>query len=76
MEPKSSPYLDQTHAGAYLGLSPRTLERFRIQGRGPTFLKLGRRVLYARDDLESWAATKRRRSTSDSTVPGVHTRIA
>jgi Helix-turn-helix domain len=67
-----SPYLAQAEAGAFLGLSPRTLERFRVEGRGPTFLKLGptflklgRRVLYARADLVRWAEAQRRSSTAD-----------
>lgn len=60
-----SPYLTQEAAGAFLGLSPRTLERFRVQGCGPSFLKLGRRVIYARDDLVKWAEAQRRTSTSD-----------
>lgn len=61
-----SPYLAQAEAGAFLGLSPRTLERFRVEGRGPTFLKLGRRVLYARADLVRWAEAQRRSSTADA----------
>jgi predicted DNA-binding transcriptional regulator AlpA len=48
-----------------LGLSVRTLERFRIDGRGPKYLKLGRRVAYAREDLMAWAESQRRSSTAD-----------
>lgn len=66
MEHTSSPYLTQEAAGTFLGLSPRTLERFRVDGRGPSFLKLGRRVLYSRDDLVKWAEAQRRSSTSDT----------
>ncbi len=62
----ASLYLNQTDAGAFLGLSPRTLERFRVDGRGPRYLKLGRRVAYAREDLMSWAESRRRSSTSDT----------
>jgi predicted DNA-binding transcriptional regulator AlpA len=61
-----SPYLAQGEAVAFLGLSPRTLERFRSEGRGPTFLKLGRRVLYTRADLVRWAEAQRRSSTADA----------
>ena len=52
-------------AAAYVGLSARTLEKFRITGGGPQFLKPNRRVVYDRDDLDSWLDGKRRRSTSD-----------
>jgi len=62
----SSPYMTQVVAGSFLGLSPRTLERFRLEGRGPAFLKLGRRVVYSRDDLVAWAESQRRTSTSDA----------
>ena len=52
-------------AAALVGLSPRTLERYRVTGEGPRFLKLGRRVVYPRLELDSWLSTKVRRSTSD-----------
>ena len=58
-------YLSTRQAAALLGLSPRTLERYRVTGDGPAFSKLGRRVCYARADLDGWASGRRRRSTSD-----------
>jgi len=65
MENSPSPYMPQERAADFLGLSPKTLERFRVEGRGPAFLKLGRRVVYSRDDLVKWAEAQRRHSTSD-----------
>ena len=59
-------YLNTRQAAALLGLSPRTLERYRVTGEGPMFAKLGRRVCYARTDLDDWADGRRRRSTSDN----------
>ena len=53
-------------AAAYVGLSARTLEKFRITGGGPQFLKPNRRVVYDRDDLDAWLDGKRRLSTSDN----------
>ena len=58
-------YLDTRAAAAHLGLSPRTLDRYRVSGEGPEFYKLGTRVRYRLADLEAWAASRRRRSTSD-----------
>jgi len=56
----------RTHEAArLLGLSPRTLEKYRCHGSGPTFRKLGGRVVYAIDDLEAWADQAACRSTSD-----------
>jgi hypothetical protein len=51
-------------AADYLGLSPATLETLRIRGGGPPFSKLGRRVVYRREDLDAWLALRRRKSTS------------
>ena len=56
-------------AAGYLGLSPRTLEKLRVQGGGPTYAKFGRRVVYAVEDLDRWAAERRRESTSASEHP-------
>ena len=58
--------LPTEHAAAYLGLSPKTLETLRTRGGGPPFLKLGRRVVYRKTDLDTWLAARIRRSTSDT----------
>jgi predicted DNA-binding transcriptional regulator AlpA len=52
-------------AANYCGLAHRTLEKLRLTGNGPAYLKIGRAVVYDRDDLDDWLASKRRRSTSD-----------
>ncbi len=52
-------------AAEYLSLSPATLETLRTRGGGPPFVKLGRRVVYRREDLEAWLRERMRRSTSD-----------
>ncbi len=56
-------------AAEYLGLSPATLEALRSRGGGPAFAKLGRRVVYRREDLDAWLAERRRKSTSDDGSP-------
>ena len=58
-------YLNTREAAAHLGLSTRTLDRYRVSGDGPVFLKFGGRVRYLREDLDDWARTRRRKSTSD-----------
>lgn len=58
-------YVTTPDAAIHLGLSPRTLEKHRCYGTGPTYRKLGGRVVYAIDDLEAWAELGTRRSTSD-----------
>ncbi|MES2067541.1 MAG: helix-turn-helix domain-containing protein [Pseudomonadota bacterium] len=65
-------YLKTPDAATHLGLSPRTLEKHRCYGTGPVYRRLGGRVVYAIDDLESWAALGTRRSTSDTGAGTVH----
>lgn len=45
-------------------LSPRTLERWRWLGQGPSHLKIGGRVVYRLEDIESFEAASVRDSTS------------
>jgi len=66
MESSAGPLLTTEQAAARCGLSPRTLEKLRITGGGPPFLKLGRSVRYDPADLDEWIASARRRSTSDA----------
>ena len=58
-------FLTQEEAARILRLSPRTLERHRLTGTGPRFVKLGRRVLYRRADLDAWAEAHTYFSTSE-----------
>ncbi len=58
-------YLTQGEAAKLLRLSSRTLERQRLDGTGPLFVKAGRRVIYRVVDLEQWAADRTYRSTSE-----------
>ena len=57
---------DTNQAAEWANLSPRTLERMRIEGRGPTYRKHGRRVIYAESDLIAWSENQKRISTSDT----------
>lgn len=58
-------FLRTKEAAEFLSLSARTLEKHRTYGTGPAFRKLGGRVVYAIDDLESWADRGAVTSTSD-----------
>lgn len=42
-----------------LRVSTRTLEFWRHQGRGPAFVRLGKRVRYRPDDVEAFIAEQR-----------------
>ncbi len=65
MTQRGTIYLTTREAAAHLGLSTRTLDRYRVSGEGPVFLRFGGRVRYLREDLDAWARTRRRKSTSD-----------
>ena len=53
-------FLTTRQAAALLSLSPRTLDRYRVAGKGPPFHRFGSRIAYARADLHEWAARRRR----------------
>lgn len=58
--------IDENAAAQFLGgISPRTLQKWRVCGGGPAFLKVGRRVRYTESDLVAWLNAQRRTSTSD-----------
>ena len=59
-------YLDTRRAADLLGLSPRTLDRYRVTGEGPEFFRFGNRIRYLKSDVLDWARVRRLRSTSDS----------
>jgi hypothetical protein len=56
--------LPTREAAAVLGVSVSFLNKLRIQGGGPVFIKIGRRVLYDPRDLEAWSDARRRTNTS------------
>jgi hypothetical protein len=57
--------LTVSEAAAYIRRSPSFLNKRRVYGGGPDFLKLGSSVLYQRDSLDRWLAANVRRSTSE-----------
>ena len=61
-------YMSTRDVAAFLGLSPRTLDRYRVSGDGPDFHKFGNRVRYLRVNVESWAEERRCQSTSGAGV--------
>lgn len=64
-EPKR--FFSQREAAALLTISTRLLHHFREAGRGPPFLRLGSRTVYARDDLLEWAWAMRHGGTPEWT---------
>ena len=52
-------YLDTEQAAQFLGMSSVTLEHWRNQAIGPTFIKIGKSVRYAVTDLRSFMEARR-----------------
>jgi Helix-turn-helix domain len=62
--------LTQRDAALVLRCSERTLERLRLTGNGPRYVKTIRRVLYREADLEAWLAARLTTSTSQHGING------
>jgi predicted DNA-binding transcriptional regulator AlpA len=70
--PVPTRFLRTPEAGRFLGLSGRTLEKHRTYGTGPTYRKIGGRVVYAVRDLQAWADRGALSSTTDPGRGRVH----
>lgn len=69
--PTGEVFLNNREAAQHLKLSPRTLEKLRVNSGGPRFRKFGQRVIYSRAELEAWAAVRRFESTTAPNYPFV-----
>jgi predicted DNA-binding transcriptional regulator AlpA len=53
-------------AAAHLRAAESTLEKWRIRGDGPPFIRIGpRKIAYRLSDLDAWLEARRSRSTSE-----------
>ncbi|MCJ8509822.1 helix-turn-helix domain-containing protein [Rhizobium lemnae] len=64
-------YLRTPDAARFLGISIRTLEKHRTYGTGPFYRKIGGRIVYSIDDLQSWTDAGIRKSASEQTATRV-----
>ena len=60
------PFLNTVEAASWLRLTKNTLEKMRVQGRGPAYRKHGRYVRYHIEDLVDFSKANKRSSTSDA----------
>lgn len=58
-------HLDQKELAARWRVSPRTLERWRLRGSGPSYLKLGGRCIYSIAEVERFEQQRLRERTGD-----------
>lgn len=52
-------------AAGLLRLPEKTLRHFRLNGVGPKSFKVGRRVMYTREDVETWIQEQRATGTGE-----------
>lgn len=57
--------LSTKEAAVILGIKPNTLEIWRIQGKSPAYLKIGKNVRYELSEIERFLDACKRTSTSD-----------
>lgn len=62
--------LTVSEAAAYIRRSSSFLNKRRVYGGGPEYIKLGASVLYDRRALDSWLAAHTRQSTSEYRLEG------
>ena len=66
MDEYDSSFFDTKRAAAWLDLSLRTLDGYRVSGEGPAFHRFGNRVRYRLADLDAWAAERRATTTAEA----------
>lgn len=57
--------LNTLDAAAYLRMSPSWLNKSRLYGTGPVYMKTGGRVQYETSDLDDWLRSSRRTAVYD-----------
>lgn len=62
-------HLNQVEVAQRWGCSPRTLENWRSRGKGPDFLKIGRKVVYELEAIEAFEREQRRKKTASVARP-------
>ena len=63
-------HLNQVELARRWSLSHRTLERWRWEGRGPQYLKIGGRVVYRLSDIEAYEAGRQRNAIVPASQAG------
>jgi excisionase family DNA binding protein len=58
-------YLSTREAAAKLSIGASTLKKLRVNGGGPVFHRIGRRIVYSSETLDEWARRETFESTSE-----------
>lgn len=68
--PSERRVLSETELAHRWGVSPKTLQRWRTEGRGPKYLKLSKRVTYPLEAITEYERCALHISTSERVVNG------
>ena len=67
LTPTEDALFTESAAAHRMGVSPRTLQKWRITGEGPPFVRLSSRCIrYRLQDMADWTQGRLRRSTSQT----------
>lgn len=50
--------LDTKELAEYLGVAISTLRQYRLDGKGPAYIKIGHLVRYRKSDVEEWLTSQ------------------
>lgn len=70
MAPHERRVLNETELANRWGISPKTLQRWRTEGRGPHYMKLSKRVTYPLDEIAEYERRALHASTSQCVPAG------
>lgn len=56
---KDSEMVNDVRGAEFIDYSPKTLRNYRSSGKGPPYYKIGRKILYKREELLTWVEKHR-----------------
>jgi hypothetical protein len=59
-------YMTREELAAEIGIQPKTLAKWANLRRGPSFVKVGRKVFYRKDAVQAWLRTNETRDAAVS----------
>jgi hypothetical protein len=62
---QANEYIDEDELATRYLIPARTAQRWRSTGQGPSYVRLGRRVIYRVADIERWLAARTYKSLAD-----------
>lgn len=64
LEPLNTPFMSVSEAAEYIGVSQSLLNKLRVEGGGPAYSKIARRIVYSANDIVGWLNEHKHNSTS------------